>query len=97
MPILGGLLGGLRSSARPTQTDSVATSGTASLDFTTMFGKSFVLEHNLESTALLWQMFITSTSEPRQVVPDDVVLISPNHIRIELQTPMDGTINIVRI
>lgn len=95
MPVLGQLIGAVR--APKTSEQIVVSSSGISLDFTTTAGRSFILQHDLNTIDLWWQMFITSTPEPRQVIPDDVVVISPNHVRIELQTPMDGTINIVRI
>lgn len=96
MPIFGGTLGVV--TRERTQTDiTLVEAGGISLDFSISFGTSFILTHGLESSNLVWQMWITSTSPNRQVIPDDVILLDDNHVQIELQTPMDGMIKLVRI
>lgn len=95
MPIIGGLIGSSTGRGKSSQGGG-ATSG-ISIEFSPTLGTSFTLQHDLESTNLLWTMFITSVSPAQSVIPDSVEILDNNRIRVGLQTPMEGIINLVPV
>lgn len=95
MAIIGGLIGRTTSNRRDV-VEVVNPSGTT-LTFTPSDGSYFTLEHNLNTTNLVWQMWRTFPAPDALCVPDDVVTSDPNKVTIRLDTPMFGRINLVRI
>jgi len=97
MPIIGGSIGAVAKPAAAGATSGGGDVSGISLSFTTLSGTSFILAHNLDSINLTWQMYRTTPSPIQSVIPDNITVLDPNHIRVDLQTPMDGVINLIKI
>lgn len=68
-----------------------------SLDFTTASGTEFVMQHDLNSEKFIWDMWTTDTTPDCVVRPENVVASGANHVIIDLDTAMNGFINLIGI
>lgn len=68
-----------------------------SLDFTPASGTEFVIQHDLDTTKFVWDMWTTETVPDCIVRPENIVASGANHVIIQLDTPMSGFINLIGI
>lgn len=94
MVLIGGVIGQTTSSRRDVV--EINPSG-VTLAFTPSDGNDFVLEHNLNTTNIVWQMWRTYPTPDVLCIPDDVIISTPNQIIVKLSAPMFGRINLVSI
>lgn len=69
----------------------------ASLDFTTVSGTEFVMQHDMNTSRFVWDMWTTETTPDCVVRPENVVSSGLNHVIVTLDTPMDGYLNLIGI
>jgi len=68
-----------------------------SLDFTSLSGTDFVIQHDLSTTKFVWDMWTTDTIPDCIVYPENVVASGINHVVVSLDTPMNGFVNLIGI
>jgi len=76
---------------------AVTVNAGVSLDFTTASGTEFVMQHDLNSEKFIWDMWTTDTTPDCVVRPENVVASGVNHVIIDLDTAMNGFINLIGI
>lgn len=70
---------------------------TASLDFTTASGTTFIMHHGFNSNRFTWNIWSTGYSPERIVWPENVAPSGQNHVIVELAVPMDGYLTLNRV
>lgn len=93
MSMIGGLIG---TSIKSGGGSSTIGSG-VSVQFSTAQGTSFVVEHNLGSTNLVWSMFKTDNPVTQNVIPDAIILLDDNHVEVNLVVPMNGVLHLTPV
>lgn len=74
-----------------------AASTSVSLDFTSTSGTEFVMQHDFGSEKFTWGMWDIATTPNSMVIPENIVSSGIDHVLIQLNTPMNGFVNLVRV
>ncbi len=93
MVIIGGIIGASTNSRTTTEVLQEFIPAKAIVNFKVANGIQFLLYHGLGTVDIIVQMF----HDGEQVLPNSMKAYGPDHIRVTLDVPMNGTLLILAL